>query len=97
MDGSAAAAPKADVEALVDRLRATLASGRTKPLAWRREQLRALGYAVVRSAVWILFVARFVRLVRRRVLRFDRWGEGGRGRSRGCRRGRWIAARTGAA
>ncbi|MEM6409759.1 MAG: aldehyde dehydrogenase family protein, partial [Pseudomonadota bacterium] len=54
MDGSAAAAPKADVEALVDRLRATFASGRTKSLAWRREQLRALGDAVAQNETRIV-------------------------------------------
>src|SRR5919106_2799189 len=31
--------PSADSSAVVDRLRATFESGRTRPLAWRREQL----------------------------------------------------------
>ena len=38
----APATPGLDAPALVDRLRATFESGRTRPLAWRREQLKRL-------------------------------------------------------
>ncbi|MDR3082227.1 MAG: aldehyde dehydrogenase family protein, partial [Streptomyces sp.] len=34
--------PTADAAATVARLRAAFATGRTKPLAWRKAQLRAL-------------------------------------------------------
>jgi acyl-CoA reductase-like NAD-dependent aldehyde dehydrogenase len=46
MDGTAGAALTPDFTAMMDRLRGTFAKGKTKDLAWRKQQLEALGGAV---------------------------------------------------
>jgi len=46
-DPAPPATPDLDAPALVERLRATFASGRTRPLAWRRAQLDAMRAALV--------------------------------------------------
>lgn len=35
-----------ELPAIVDRLRATFAAGKTKPVSWRKDQLKHLAYLV---------------------------------------------------
>lgn len=46
MDGSFGGAPGAAVTPMMDRLRATFRSGRTRDFAWRRQQIRSLSAAI---------------------------------------------------
>ena len=54
MDGSSGTALRAQQTEMMTRLRKTFLSGKTKPLAWRKEQLRSLGSAVAANAAKIV-------------------------------------------